>query len=195
MKFIDETYKKMLDEDSMHIARDFLVTEREFLKCTLNRLENYKEAVVVGCGDYNHYELIKSTRLNYLGIDPFATTRRGSRLIKTTFEDYISNRKEEENQIFIFWFNVISHLNLAIIEKSEGIRKGDVIINSTWRTKNATKAIIEKYYQNFLPSNQKGSFNAGTILSRNRSIKGILQADSSFSTYSRGNNLFEVAII
>ncbi|WP_213991307.1 hypothetical protein [Sodalis sp. dw_96] len=195
MKFINSTYKKMLNEDSMNIARDFLNTEKDFLKCKLDLFKNYKQAVVVGCGDYNYYELIESTNISYLGIDPYAASVEGSQLIKTTFEEYLAQRNNDESKIFIFWFNVISHLNMNIVEKSRGIRKGDVIINSTWSTKNTSKILLEKYYLSILPNDQKNSFNVDHILSRNRSIKGMLAKDSSFSTQRIKNNLFEVAII
>ncbi|TCL05282.1 hypothetical protein [Sodalis ligni] len=195
MKFIHNTYKKMLDEDSLNIARDFLDTEKEFLSCKLNLFKHYKQAVVVGCGDYNYYELIKATNLSYLGIDPLATRGECPQLIKTTFEEYLTQRDGDENKIFIFWFNVISHLNMDLIEKSQGIRKGDLIINSTWRTKNTSRNLLEQYYSSILPHHQKNIFNADVILSRKRSIKGMLRSDSGFSTQTKNNNLFEVAII
>ncbi|NOH71876.1 hypothetical protein F0225_11075 [Vibrio pectenicida] len=184
-----ESYKLMLENGPLEHASEFLKFEFEFLKSILCELQEYEDVVVVGSGNYKYYDIINEYGFNYIGIDPYNISEK---TINLSFEDYAYLLKPVKNRIYLFWFNVISHIDLNKVLESKVFLPGDVIINSTWSNTPKSEQILEKYYKSF-----DGNYNASCkkILNKQRSIKDFLFNKSFYYQICNSVNNIEFTIL
>lgn len=146
---IKKIYTNMLKANSKKAASSFLDNELRFIENILSGIKSNTTVVVVGCHDGMYYENITKFHFNYIGIDPYADNNSGPHILKMSFESYAQQRKaiNKDKSVFIFWFNVLSHINIDVI--NDCFIDGDIIINSLWGGEESDVNIRNKYYSTF----------------------------------------------
>jgi hypothetical protein len=189
-----DIYKNMLKANSKIAASSFLNNELEFIENILSGLKSSMTVVVVGCHDGMYYECIKKFSFNYIGIDPYTRAQCNPQILQMSFESYAQQRKSinKDKAIFIFWFNVLSHINISEIKNC--FIDGDIIINSLWGTQESDLNIRNTYYSTFNDESQQYQtvFQAAK---KSNSLNDIDMSIKSIDYIYNSPNYFEIAYI
>lgn len=183
----------MLKAKSMKAASLFLENELKFIEETLSEIKTIMTVIVVGCDDGMYYESIKKYCFNYIGIDPYANNSRPD-IFMMSFESYAKQRHviNKDKSIFIFWFNVLSHIDIKSIANC--FIEGDIIINSLWGKEQSDINARNKYYSTF----DDKSIQYQTVLQTaktSHSLNDIGIPFKSINDFYHSPNLFEVAYV
>lgn len=189
-----KVYENMLKQDSTKIAREYLENELHFIKKTLSDVKEKSTVVVVGCNQEMYSDVIRKYGFYYVGIDPYTHNTNSTAIYQMKFESYAQKRSiiHQENCVFIFWFNVLSHIDISKIR--DCFFKGDIIINSVWGKNKPDLYARDKYYS---------TFNDNTLqykqiirsAKKTKSLNDIGIQFQSINSYSQSPNYFEVAYV
>lgn len=111
-----------------------------------------------------------------------------------SFESYVKERNSinGNKSIFIFWFNVLSHIDIKLVTNC--FIEGDVIINSLWGNKEQDINIRNKYYATF----DDRSNQCQSVLQAAKTSKSVNDIGISFKAMNclyTSPNFFEVAYV
>lgn len=184
----------MLKDKSKKAASLFLKNELRFIESTLSEIKEDMNVIVVGCYDGMYYESIKKHCFNYIGIDPYVNNKSMPNILMMSFESYAKQRHaiNKDKSIFIFWFNVLSHINIESI--THCFIDGDIIINSLWGKEKSDIDARNKYYSTF----DDKSIQYQTVLETakaSHSLNDIGISFKSMNNFYHSPNLFEVAYV
>ena len=183
-------FKRMLAPECLAAASQFLDNERYFLEGILDQLNRDFEFVVVGCGDSAYYELVTQKRYSYMGVDPHGADKPW--IVGSTIESFVQSRNKQKNYIFLFWFNVIAHINKEQLARH--LAKGDILINSTWGNSKASLDLCQRYYSSVMKGGTK-LVSGDNIFHSNRSLTSLNVRSEILFTEIKEPNLFELAFL
>lgn len=197
MSFLNMTkniYMNMLKDKSKNAASLFLKNELRFIEGTLSEIKEAVTVIVVGCYDGMYYESIKKYCFNYIGIDPYANNKNMPNILMMSFESYAKQRHiiNKDKSVFIFWFNVLSHINIEAI--ADCFIDGDIIINSLWGKEESDIDARNRYYLTF----DDKSSQYKTVLQTAKTSHSLSDIGISFKSmknFYHSPNLFELAYV
>lgn len=138
------SYTKMLHQEVISIAQSFLSFEHQILSELLRKTRESSTVIVIGAGDHHYEQLTKKYNLRYIGIEPYLK-RKLSPIIQKKLEDFYL-KKNYENTIYIFWFNVAFYIDSLEIHLERLTKSGDIVFFSSWKKTQEAKTLMKKYF-------------------------------------------------
>lgn len=159
---VSNRYERMLSEEAIEKASLFLDEEQHVLESFLanNVCLGSMNCCVIGGGPFQYLLQVLSFAKSYTLIEPFldlyvtrdclAKLDKSSKIkyFNMDFETFCdtSTNVPHENTFYVFWFNVIQHINNPIHRINKIIKKGDIVFLSGWGDSNLARQVSKDYF-------------------------------------------------